>query len=316
MIVTLTPNPSLDRTLEIDHLVRGDIVRARETRAEAGGKGVNVARALVANGHAVRAVLPRGGAEGDHLVGLLDELGLEVRAVPIAGPIRTNVALVEPDGTVTKVNAPGPRLLPHEPEALTKSAVAALDGADWVAACGSLPPGTPVDFYASLIGDLHKAGVSVALDASGAAFAAGISARPEVVKPNVEELGAVVRRSLETFGDVLGAAGELRRRGAHTVLVSLGRDGAILVDDHGALHAETPPVTPRSNVGAGDAMLAGFLAAGGVGSGALRHGVAWGTAAVRLPGSAMPTPKNIDVAVVEVGEVDPDRRLHEQGGGA
>lgn len=314
MIVTLTPNPSLDRTLELDRLVRGAVLRARETRVEAGGKGVNVARALLANGHAARAVLPVGGPEGDHLVALLEGLGLVIRSVPIAAPIRTNVSLVEPNATVTKINAPGPELIDDEPDALRKSTVASLDGATWVAACGSLPPGAPVDLYAALIRDVHDEEVSVAVDTSGAPLAAAITAAPDVIKPNAEELAAVVGRELDTFGDVVTAAGELRDRGVGRVLVSLGRDGAVLVDDAGAVHAETPPLIPRSNVGAGDATLAGFLAAGGRGAEALRSAVAWGAAAVGLPGTAMPGPEDVDITAVQVRDVDRDRRLNESGG--
>lgn len=314
MIVTLTPNPSLDRTLELDRLMRGAVLRARETRVEAGGKGVNVARALLANAHAARAVLPVGGAEGDHLVSLLERLGVDIRSVPIAAPIRTNVSLVEPDGTVTKINAPGPRLIDDEPDALRKSTVASLDGATWVAACGSLPPGAPVDLYAALIRDVHDEGVSVAVDTSGAPLAAAISAAPDVIKPNAEELAAVVGRELGSFGDVVTAAGELRDRGVERVLVSLGRDGAVLVDDAGAVHAETPPLIPRSNVGAGDATLAGFLAAGGKGAEALRSAVAWGAAAVGLPGTAMPGPDNVDITAVRIRDIDHQRPLHESGG--
>ena len=110
MFVTVTPNPSLDRTLEVESLDRGEVVRAAADRSDPGGKGVNVSRALVANGFASRAVLPLGGADGELLASLLAGLGIEVVPVPIADAIRSNVTVVEPDGTVTKLNAPGPRL--------------------------------------------------------------------------------------------------------------------------------------------------------------------------------------------------------------
>jgi len=314
MIVTVTPNPSLDRTLEVDRLDRGRVLRAGESRVEAGGKGVNVARALLANGHSVRAVLPIGGAEGDHLAELLDELGLDVRSVPITAPIRSNVSLVEPNGTVTKINAPGPHLVNDEPDALKKATVAALDGTEWVAACGSLPPGAPLDLYASLVRDVHETGVLIAVDSSGAPLEAAITAGPDVVKPNAHELAALVRREVRTIGDVVAAADELRGKGARAVLVSLGCDGAVLVDDRGAAHAETPPVTPRSNVGAGDATLAGFLSAGGAGTEALQRAVAWGAAATGLPGTAMPGPNDVDITAVRIHDVDLDRTLTEAGG--
>jgi len=309
--VTVTPNPSLDRTLEIDRLTRGAVVRATGSRVEAGGKGVNVARALVAHGHRAKAVLPVGGAEGDHLTRLLHELGLETRPVPISASVRSNVSVIEPDGTVTKLNAPGPRLTADEVDGLSKTVVAELDGVDWVVASGSLPPGVPDDFYARLAADVHAAGVRIAIDTSGAPLEVALAARPDVCKPNAEELAAAVGRELSTFGEVVEAAQEFRRRGAAAVLVSLGRHGALLVDGQQASHAETPPLVPLSNVGAGDATLSGFLAAGGQGPDALRQAVAWGAAAVRLPGTAMPTPGDVDVDVVRVDVVDPDRSLRD-----
>jgi 1-phosphofructokinase len=311
VIVTVTPNPSLDRTLEIDHLARGAVVRSRSDHAEPGGKGVNVARALLNNQQNTRALLPVGGPEGDHLASLLKALGLDISLVPIAASIRTNISLVEPDGTVTKINAPGPRLSADEIDALQKATVASLDEATWIAGCGALPPGAPTDLYARLVRDVHAAGVYIAVDTSGAPLAAALEAGPDVVKPNAEEVAAVVGRRLATLGDVVDAAQELRCAGVGAVLVSLGRDGALLVDGSGAAHAETPPLTPRSNVGAGDATLAGFLEAGGSGPDALRSAVAWGAAAVSLPGTAMPAPDDIDLAAVHVNDIDPDRPLYE-----
>lgn len=308
-IVTLTLNPSLDRTLEVEHLTRGAVLRATGQRVEPGGKGVNVARALAGNSHAVSAVVPAGGAEGDHLIALLVTVGLDVKPVAVAEATRTNVSVVEPDGTVTKLNAAGHRLTEDEVAAVEEAVVSALDGADWVAACGSLPPGVPADLYAAVTRMVHGAGVRVAVDTSGTALREAITAGPDVIKPNHEELADATGRRLQRLGDVIEAAQTLRAQGVGTVLVSLGRHGAVLVDPRGTAHAETAPVTPVSNVGAGDATLAGFLAGGGEGPDALRTAVAWGTAAVRLPGTAMPTPADIDLDAVAVHDVDPARPL-------
>ena len=117
MIVTLTPNPSVDRTIEVDALHRGAVLRARATRVDPGGKGVNVSRALAANGRETRAVLPAGGWEGEQLAALLAPSDVPVVVVPVAGSVRANVSVVEPDGTVTKLNEPGPRLSAEEVEA-------------------------------------------------------------------------------------------------------------------------------------------------------------------------------------------------------
>lgn len=309
MIVTLTPNPSLDRTLELDRLDLGTVNRARAVRVDPGGKGVNVARALLANGHAVRAVLPVGGRVGEHVGDLLAALGLDVVGVPIGDDVRENVSLVEPDGRVTKVNAAGPHLGDDEVEALVTATLDALDGTTWVAASGSLPPGAPDDLYARVAAAVHAVGARLAVDSSGAPLRAALAGRPDLLKPNAEELAEVTGCELQTLGDVVDAARQLQERGASVLLVSLGADGALLVDDGDAWHAATPPLVPQSNVGAGDAALAGFLAAGAHGPDALVTAVAFGAAAVQLPGSQMPAPPDIDTTVVDVDEVDRARRL-------
>jgi 1-phosphofructokinase len=309
MIVTVTPNPSLDRTLEVEELRRGEVVRASADRSDAGGKGVNVSRALVANGHPSRAVLPLGGADGALLASLLEGLGIEVAAVPIADAIRSNVTVVEPDGTVTKLNAPGPQLSDAEVEALLERTVAVTGGAAWVVGSGSLAPGTPDDLYARLAAVVRPVGVRVAVDTSGPALESVLASGPDVLKPNEEELSEVTGVVPETLGDVVLAAEELRSRGVGTVLVSLGAAGAVLVGDRDALHAESEVIVPRSTVGAGDALLAGFLAAGGEGPEALAEGVAWGAAACILPGTAVPGPGDLRRDLVQTHPVDPERPL-------
>ncbi len=311
MIVTLTANPSVDRTLEIPTLARGEVVRATAARVHPGGKGVNVAHALMANGIPARAVIPTGGREGDQLLDLLAGLGMDVVAVPIAEPIRENVAAVEPDGTVTKLNAPGPRLSAAESDALVEATVAAARGAEWVALCGALPPGAPEDLYASLVSKLRAAGVRVAVDTSGTALEKSVAAGPDLVKPNAQELEEAVGYPMRTLGDVLDGARRLLDRGVGHVLVSLGGEGALSVSDGVALRAWTPPVVPRSTVGAGDAALAGFLAADGAIPEALRAAVAWGAAAVQLPGTGMPGPADIALDQVTVEELDAGRAAEE-----
>lgn len=310
-IVTVTLNPSLDRTLELETLERGQVNRATSGQVDPGGKGVNVARALIANGVEAVAVLPLGGPEGEHLAALVADLGIPTRPVHIREPVRTNVSLVEPDGTVTKVNAAGPELDRGELDALMDAAVGTVDAAEWVTACGSLPPGAPDETYAQLAKEVHGRGGRVAVDTSGTPLAAAVSAGPDVLKPNAHELASIVGRELATFGEIVVAAEEVRGRGVAAVLVSLGADGAVLVDGSGAVHADTPPLTPRSNVGAGDATLAGFLAGGGAGTDALRQAVAWGAATVRLPGTSMPRPDDIELDEVRIHEIDPDRPLSE-----
>ncbi|MFF2846757.1 1-phosphofructokinase [Streptomyces sp. NPDC058001] len=310
MILTVTPNPSLDRTYEVPSLDRGEVVRATTDRMDPGGKGVNVSRAVAAAGRRTVAVLPLGGAPGALVAALLDAQGIEVAPVAVAGPTRSNISLAEPDGTLTKINAPGPELTAAEGEALLTTVGERSAGAAWIACCGSLPRGLAPSWYAALVARAHAAGARIALDTSGPALLAALRERPDVVKPNAEELAEAVGRPLATIGDAVKAAEELRALGAGAVLASLGADGQLLVDDSGTYFGSAPVDAVRSNVGAGDSSLAGFLIAGGAGPGALASAVAHGAAAVRLPGSVMPAPPDLAPdAVTVTADVPLDRVL-------
>ncbi len=310
MIVTLTPNPSLDLTYELEEMLRGEVQRAVTVSVEAGGKGINVSRNLVANGVDSRAVAPVGGPSGEQFLSLLEESRIKLARVPVNEPVRANITIVEREGVLTKINAAGPNLSNAEVDRLLQETATAGSGADWIAACGSLPPGAPKDLLARVVTAAREAGCRAAVDSSGAPLIAALEAKPDLLKPNLEELSEIAGRRLTTFGDVLAAAEEVRASGIATVFVSLGADGAILVDESGARHADTLPFTPRSTVGAGDALLAGFLAAGGAGVAALVEGVAWGAAAARLPGTRTLTPGDVDRDSVRVrNAIDKERQL-------
>jgi 1-phosphofructokinase len=300
MILTVTPNPSLDRTYEVPSLHRGEVIRATGERMDPGGKGVNVSRAVAAAGQRTVAVLPLGGAPGALVADLLDAQGIEVARVPVAGATRSNIALAEADGVLTKINAPGPELSAAEQELLLETVRSQSVHASWIACCGSLPRGLAPSWYADLVARAHAAGARIALDTSGPALLAALRERPDVVKPNAEELAEAVGRPLATVGDAVKAAEELREMGAGAVLASLGADGQVLVNASGAWFGSARVDAVRSNVGAGDSSLAGFLIAGGNGPDALASAVAHGAAAVQLPGSVMPTPSDLDPSAVTV----------------
>ncbi|NJP69006.1 1-phosphofructokinase [Streptomyces spiramenti] len=293
MILTITPNPSLDRTYDIATLERGTVLRADTDRVDPGGKGVNLSRAIGAAGLDTTAVLPLGGPEGALLARLLERLGIDVAGVDIDGSTRVNVAVIEADATLTKINAAGPLLAPAEADALLARVREHAPGATWTACCGSLPRGLGPRWYAELVATAHAAGARIALDTSGPALPAALAQRPDVIKPNTEELAEAVGRPVTTIGEALSAADELRASGARAVLASLGADGQLLVEDGGRYWGHAPVAVVRSDVGAGDASLAGFLAAGGAGPDALAAAVAHGAAAVQLPGSSMPTPADL-----------------------
>jgi 1-phosphofructokinase family hexose kinase len=306
MIVTLTPNPSIDRTVSVTLLERGEVHRATASRIDPGGKGINVARALTANGTEALAVLPSGGPEGHLLEELLAKSGTAYLAVPIEGTTRMNIAVIEPDGTTTKLNEPGPTLPADELAAVLTAVGGRIDaGTQWVVGCGSLPPGMPEDIYADLVRRGHAVGAKVAIDTSGTPLTAAVPAGPDLIKPNLEELEELVGSSLTTLGDVRDAAAGLVAGGIGTVVVSLGRHGALSVGADFIAHASAHIEHPVSTVGAGDSLLAGYLHAvcrGATPVEALTTGVAWGAAAVCLPGSRMPTPA--DVARITVRSTD------------
>ena len=302
-IVTVTPNPSVDRTVAVDELTRGEVIRAVSGRVDPGGKGVNVSRALVANGTASTAVVPLGGSEGLLLGQLLGQTGVTVATVALAESTRANISVVEPDGTTTKINEPGPRVSSAERAALIRTTVGLLaDRPAWLVVSGSLPPGLDADFYAELISAARAQGIPVAADTTGTSLRAAADAGADLLKPNDEELAEVVGRALTTIGEVIEAAQELRAPHGQ-ILVSLGARGALLVGPSTTVMAHARCDAPLSTVGAGDSLLAGFLHAGTRDAAALATGVSWGTAAVGLPGSQMPTPA--DVAAVSVTLAEP-----------
>lgn len=308
LIVTLTANPSLDRTAEVPELIPGEVLRMSHARLDAGGKGVNVARALHAAGVGVRAVLPIGGLNGEELLRLLAAESIAVDAVRIPTSVRSNITLVEPGGRTTKINEPGPDL-GAVGTTLAAAVMRAALHADWVVLAGSLPPGLTPEFYAHLVTALHDGGVKVAVDADGPILAAVLPAGPDLVKPNAEELEAATGIAVTDPDSALGAIEALQARGAQAVLASLGDQGAVLVDPTGAHHAIAPAAHPRSTVGAGDATLAGFLAAGASGPRALARAVAYGTAAVQLAGTQMPGPGDVDEGAVTLTNLATERSL-------
>jgi 1-phosphofructokinase len=321
MIVTVTPNPSIDRTVALSApLTRGAVHRVTSATSEPGGKGVNVARALSLAGLDAVAVLPA--AESDPMVVALRTAGVAYRTVPVGGAVRTNLTITEVDGTTTKLNEPGARLDATALDALTRSVLEYAESASWIVLSGSLPPGVPEDWYAGIVAQLASAPCRVAVDTSerplDALAAAFGSAAPDVIKPNAEELAGLVGASpaeLEQAaaqGDpmpVVAAANQLIERGVKTVLVTLGAAGAVLVDPSGSWMAAPPPIAPRSTVGAGDSALAGYVRAAVAGAEPprrLQMAVAYGSAAAALPGSALPSPSQIDLNAVRVYAITPE----------
>lgn len=264
-IVTLTPAPTLDRTYFVTNLHSGAVNRADGVREELAGKGINVSRGLHLAHISAPGIVPIGNADP----AVLARTGSAEFLTPlwVDGSLRVSTTILEHGGTTTKVNE-NPRPLSHEDwnaiVELTDKTVRET-GAGWLVIAGALPTYKESGEYVSLqpIFDRMKAqGVKVALDTSGEPL--GYWAREgcaTVMKPNAEELAFIVGRNLKTIGDVIDAAREVNAFGVDVVLASLGGDGMVAVTKDNAWSARTAPVKVINTVGAGDATLAGFLAA-------------------------------------------------------
>lgn len=301
MIVTLTLNPSLDRTFHVDRIEPGGVNRVRAVWTEPAGKGVNVSKALHKHEVPTTVVIPVGGADGIELARLLESEGVAVQAVPITGSVRSNVTVVESGGTVTKFNEPGPVVTERELGALIDATAQRAESADWVVASGNLPPSAPNDVYTELIQRLASTGARVAVDTSGAALVDASRAGPDLLKPNLEELEELVDRSVRTLGEVVDAATDLIESGVGCVLVSLGAHGAVAVDRTESLYGWVEVDDVGNTVGAGDTLLAGFLAGrDGDTKSALGTALAWARAAVRTPTTGMDEVAQSDVEAVHI----------------
>lgn len=310
MILTLTPNPSIDRTITLGgELVRGQVQRVVSVTSQAGGKGVNISRASVSAGEPTLAVLPA--AKDDPFVMELLTAGIDCRPVRPAGEVRVNVTITEPDGTTTKLNSPGATVDADDLEAMAATLLARAPGASWTVLAGSLPAGAPAGFYAELVRRLRAIGARVAVDTSDAPLRALVEAlpgsAPDLMKPNGAELASFAGGDADDLErdpeKAATAARTLVVRGVGTVLATLGGNGAVLVTAEGAWHATPPPTTVVSTVGAGDSSLFGYLLGDLRGLPApdrLALAVAYGSAAAALPGTTIPEPAHLRTDLVTV----------------
>ena len=310
MILTLTPNPSIDRTITLaGELARGQVQRVASVTSQAGGKGVNISRASVSAGEPTLAVLPA--AKDDPFVIELLSAGIDCRPVMPAGEVRVNVTITEPDGTTTKLNSPGATVEGPHLEAMAATLLARAPSASWTVLAGSLPAGAPPEFYAHLVRRLRALDAKVAVDTSDAPLSALVDAlpgsAPDLMKPNGEELASFTGGDADTLesdpAQAASAARTLIERGVGTVLVTLGGNGAVLVNAEGAWHAAPPPTIVVSTVGAGDSSLFGYLLGDIRGLPApdrLALAVAYGSAAAGLPGTTIPEPAQVHAELVTV----------------
>lgn len=259
-VVTVTLNPAIDRTVTISNFTPGAVNRVEQEHSSPGGKGVNVASALADYGHRV-AVTGFLGRENTALfVDLFARKNIEDRFVRITGRTRVGVKITDHVlHQTTDINFSGPKSSPADLDAFHEQ-LAALDSA-WVAFAGSLPPGVNTEIYRDIATALKAVGRKVVLDTSGEALHRGVEAVPNIIKPNIYELEALVDKRLQSEAEVIDAAKKLVDQGIELVVVSMGKDGACFVNDSAAVIARPPEIEVKSTVGAGDAMVAGIIAA-------------------------------------------------------
>lgn len=260
-IVTVTLNPSIDQTVCIPDFSPGAVNRVAWEQSDAGGKGVNVACCLAAFGYTVAVTGLLGSANQALFLRLFAERRLIDRFVRVAGQTRVNVKVVDHiRQQVTDINFPGIATNAEDCSRLS-AAIATLigEGAEMFVLSGSVPAGARPSIYRELVAQLKACGRRVVVDTSGEALARAIEAVPNVIKPNIEELAALVGSPLADEAAIVAAARHLQARGIDLVAVSMGSQGALFVSADAVIHAIPPVVAIRSTVGAGDAMVAGIV---------------------------------------------------------
>lgn len=277
MIYTVTFNPAIDYVLRMDRLEPGSINRASQELIQFGGKGINVSTVLGNLGTESVALGFLAGFTGRAIEAGLSAAGVRTDFIHLPeGFTRINVKIKA--GEETELNGRGPAIPPEALEALFRK-LDALTGGDILVLAGSIPASLPSDIYERILERLDGRGISAVVDAEGDLLANVLKYRPFLIKPNRLELGGMFGQTLETLDEVRACAAKLQERGARNVLVSMAGDGAILLDETGRFHqAPAARGTVRNSVGAGDSMVAGFLA-GWLDSGQYESALRLGTAA-------------------------------------
>lgn len=257
MIITVTLNPALDKTVEIPDFSLDAVNRITAMRTDPGGKGLNVSKVIAKLGGTSTAVGVLGGTTGRRIADAMDALGIACQFTFVEGETRTNLKVIDPARhTNTDLNEPGLTVDQETLDHMRDALVAAIRPGDIVVLSGSLPKGAPADTYGSWTAACRTAGARVFLDADGEPLAHGLAAKPYLAKPNNHELSRLTGRALETADDLLAAARTLIADGVERVVVSMGGDGALFVSADGAYRAEGLRVPVGSTVGAGDSMVA------------------------------------------------------------
>ncbi|WP_028783662.1 1-phosphofructokinase [Thalassobacillus devorans] len=278
MIYTCTLNPSIDYIMHVSKFEPGGLNRAEKTFYYPGGKGINVSRVLNKLSTPSTALGFAGGFTGQFIRSFLDDEGVSHHFIETGEPSRINVKMKA--GDETEINGPGPSITTGQQRELLSS-IEKLSPEDTLVIAGSVPSSLDKDIYLNIADICKQNNISLVADTSGEALQQLIGSPVMLLKPNHHELGQLFETTVTTKDDAVFYAKKLVEQGAENVIVSMGGDGAVLVDSNHALHANVPQGQVKNSVGAGDSVVAGFLAALSSGKNleaALRYGVAAGSA--------------------------------------
>ena len=309
-IATVTLNPTIDQTVFIPNFRAGEVNRVAETQFDPGGKGVNVAWYLADYGFPISVTGFLGEENIQIFEGLFTRKKIEDRFVRIDGRTRSNIKIVdEVKQETTDINFPGQAPTTADVESLFQNVGEMTAECDWFVLAGSIPAGCQSNIYRELVELIKKRGRAVAVDTSGVALRLALSAGPNLVKPNIDELQELEGRALETEAAVIEAARAWLAYGIETVIVSMGGDGALFVAEKEVVLAQPPKVTVKSTVGAGDAMVSGTVAGKSRGASlgeCARLGTAFSLSAISRVGAGLPSLDVIDTFMDQVVVVQKD----------
>ena len=257
MVITVTLNPAVDKTMIVPGFSVDCVNRVRQIIIDAGGKGINVSKSVQALGGETCCLGILGGDTGRFILAELDRMGLPSDMVMTESATRTNIKVVDLEGkTNTDINEPGPAVTQEFIKAVEEKLYARAKPGDTVVFAGKVPPGTPEDLAARWTADLGKRGVRICLDTVGLPMELAMREKPFLIKPNAEELQMLLGRELRTVQQIVDAAREVNAMGVGLVAVSMGAEGAVFVSADKAIRTRSPKVAVVSTVGAGDAMMA------------------------------------------------------------
>lgn len=257
MIYTVTLNPAIDKTVVIENFRAGSVNRVASVREDAGGKGINVSKCLKNLGAESVAAMILAGKAGDQLEAMLRSLEIPVLQVRAEGQSRTNLKIIDPAKKEnTDINEPGPTVSAELLEELKGKLSGRIQPGDIVILSGSLPAGVDRGLYGDWTACFRKQGACVYLDADGEPMQKGMAAIPYMIKPNNDELAALLGKSDLTMEEMIAEGKRLLKTGIREIVISLGGEGALFVSEDGCFHAEGLSVTVKSTVGAGDSVVA------------------------------------------------------------